>query len=121
MISVDASYDLNPNWTLGGKLGYRMAETATDADAPFVSNDAWLAAASLRWHVVSDWDALLEVRQLNLVDAGTSETSALGAVYKHLGDNLKVGVGYNFGSFSDDLTDLTYDDQGPFINLVAKF
>jgi hypothetical protein len=32
-----------------------------------------------------------------------------------------VGVGYNFGKFSDDLTDLTQDDQGLFLNLVAKF
>jgi hypothetical protein len=30
-------------------------------------------------------------------------------------------VGYNFGSFSDDLRDLTMDDYGIFINAVGKF
>jgi len=121
VLSVDASYDLDPHWTIGGKLGYRSAETAVDSDADFSQNDAWLAVANARYHLVHDWDALFEVRQLNLVQAETSETSFLGAVYKHINNNLKVGVGYNFGSFSDDLTDITLDDQGAFINVIAKF
>ncbi len=121
VVSVDATYDLNQQWTLGGKIGYRSSQTL-DADGNLdAANDAWLAAASARWHLVKDWDALIEVRQLNLLDAGTTETSALGAVYKNLGQNLKVGVGYNFGTFSDDLTDLTLDDQGAFLNIVAQF
>ena len=66
-------------------------------------------------------DALLEVRQLTLVDAGTDEASALAAIYREVGDNLRVGVGYNFGTFSDDLTDLTADDEGAFFNIIAKF
>ena len=121
VLSVDGSYELNPEWTVGGKLGYRRAETAPDAATDFARNDAWLMAANLRWHAVREWDALLELRQLDLVDAGITETSALGAVYRHLNGNLKLGVGYNFGSFSDDLTDLTQDDRGAFINLVAQF
>lgn len=121
VLSVDASYDLNRHWTVGGKLGYRSAETAADSTADFAQNDAWLAVANARYHLVYDWDALLEVRQLNLVQAETSETSVLGAVYKHLNPNVKVGIGYNFGSFSDDLTDLQQDDQGAFINVIAKF
>jgi hypothetical protein len=30
-------------------------------------------------------------------------------------------VGYNFGQFSDDLTDLTTDDAGIFLNVIAQF
>ena len=30
VLSVDASYDLNEHWTLGGKFGYRLSETAAD-------------------------------------------------------------------------------------------
>ena len=45
----------------------------------------------------------------------------MGAVYRHVNNNAKIGVGYNFGRFSDDLTDLTHDDQGLFVNFVAKF
>ena len=45
----------------------------------------------------------------------------LGAVYRHFGNNVQVGVGYNFGNVSDDLTDLVQDDKGAFVNLIAKF
>jgi len=121
VFSIDGSYDVNRNWTVGGKLGYRISQTAQNGAADFVQNDAWLAVANARYHMVHNWDALLEVRQLNLVDAQTQETSLLGAIYKHVGPNLKVGVGYNFGTFSDDLTDLTRDDQGAFLNIIAKF
>ncbi|MEJ6399510.1 hypothetical protein [Yoonia sp. 208BN28-4] len=121
VLSVDASYDLNETWTIGGKLGYRSAETSPDGTSDFAQNDAWLAVASARYHMVHNWDALVEVRSLNLVQAETQENSVLGAVYRHINPNVKVGVGYNFGTFSDDLTDLTYDDQGVFINLIAKF
>ena len=46
---------------------------------------------------------------------------ALAAVYRHMGDNLKVGGGYNFGSFDDDLTNVSFDKHGLFLNAVAKF
>jgi hypothetical protein len=42
-------------------------------------------------------------------------------VYRHVGNNFKVGVGYNFGRFSDDLRDLKMDDRGVFLNMVGKF
>jgi len=121
VLSVDATYDLDRNWTIGGKLGYRSTQSAPDGATAFTDNNAWLAVANARYHLVHDWDALVEVRSLGLQTAGTTETSVLGAVYKQMGNNVKLGVGYNFGRFSDDLTDLTYDDKGAFINLVAKF
>ena len=43
----------------------------------------------------------------------------LVAIYHHIGKDLKVGVGYNFTDFSDDLTDLRYKHRGIFINFVG--
>ncbi|KJZ19541.1 TonB-dependent receptor [Loktanella sp. S4079] len=120
IINVNANYDLNPEWTLGAKVGARWSEQA-DVGEDFVSNDAVLAALNVRYHVVHNWDILVEGRALHAEDIGTTEYSALGAVYRHVGENFKVGVGYNTGRFSDDLRDVTYDDKGVFINLVAKF
>lgn len=121
VVSVDASYDLNARWTLGGKFGYRLSETSVDEASPFIQNDAMLTAVNMRYHLVHNWDLLLEVRNFQAIQAETSETAALAAAYRHIGNNFQVGVGYNFGSFSDDLTDLTYDDEGIFLNLIAKF
>ncbi|MGC1427742.1 MAG: hypothetical protein WA822_04075 [Albidovulum sp.] len=121
VISIDASYDLDPHWTLGGKLGYRISETAADQASPFVQNDAYLAAISARYHIVHNWDAMVELRKFDAIQTGVSEFGAVGTVYRHFGNNFKLGIGYNFGSFSDDLTDLTHDDKGAFVNLIAKF
>ena len=49
------------------------------------------------------------------------KSGGLLAVYRHIGDNLKVGVGYNFTDFDDDLTSNDYDSKGWFINLVGKY
>ncbi len=119
--NLEGSYDLSGQWTLGAKIGGRWTDSAESAADPLVSNDAWQVAANVRFNVVHNWDALLEVRHFAAVDADFTETGALAAVYRHFGNNAKVGIGYNFSNFSDDLADLTFDDQGIFINLVAKF
>ncbi|WP_156121902.1 hypothetical protein [Halocynthiibacter namhaensis] len=121
VFSIDASYDLDERWTVGGKFGYRSSNTSANATSPFEKNDAMLTAVSMRYHLVHNWDMLFEVRNFKTIQAGTSETAALAAAYRHFGSNVKVGLGYNFGNFSDDLTDLVYDDKGVFLNLVAKF
>ncbi|WP_417260586.1 hypothetical protein [Celeribacter sp.] len=121
VLSAEASYDLNPEWTLGVKVGGRFSKTAADADSVWEQNNAILAAANLRYHFVHNWDALLEVRTMNFEQTGTTEFGGLGAVYRQVGPNLKLGVGYNFGSVSSDLTDIEYDERGAFLNLVASF
>ncbi len=121
VLSLDGEYDLNRYWTVGGKLGVRLSDSAPGPTGPLASNDAWLAVATARYHIVHQWDALVEARMLRLEQAQTTDAGILGAIYRQFGNNLELGVGYNFGRFSDDLTDLTQDDKGAFINLVAKF
>lgn len=73
------------------------------------------------WHVVDKWDVFGEGRVLYTDQTGTTENGALFAVYRHINDNVKVGLGYEWGSVSDDETDLNYDGQGVFLNIVGKF
>lgn len=120
VLSVEGNYDLNERWTLGGKLGYRATQSGPDLGS-LVDNDAYLLIANARYHVVHNWDVLLEARQFGALDSGTTETGILAAVYRQVGQGTQVGVGYNFGSFSDDLTDLSADDGGAFINIVTSF
>nr|AFP55392.1 conserved hypothetical protein [Sulfitobacter guttiformis] len=121
VLSLDGSYDINPQWTLGGKLGGRWGKSAPDDTIALADNDAFLGVVNGRYHLTHKWDLLIEGRYLEASDAGLSEVGMLGAAYYHLGNNVKLGLGYNTGSFSDDLTDLTYDDEGVFINFIAKF
>lgn len=121
VVSVDGSYDVSRNWTLGGKLGYRISETSDNETSPFVANDAWLAVVNARYHLPLEWDVLLEVRQLATVQYDTRDLGVVAAAYKQLNQNVMLGAGYNFGAFSDDLTELGYDEKGAFVNLVTSF
>ena len=121
IFSADAEYDLNPRWSVGGKLGYRILESADPDAVTFSDNNAWLAVVNARHHVTHNWDFLTEARALGAEQADTIDYGFVAAVYRHVNKNFKVGIGYNFGSFSDDLADLTHDEKGLFLNLVAKF
>ena len=71
--------------------------------------------------MIHSWDITAEFRKLSFLQAKTTQNGSLIAVYHHLGNNLKLGIGYQNGNVSDNITDLTYAGQGIFINLVVKF
>jgi len=121
IFSLDAIYEVNEHWELGGKLAYRVSETAPRSGGAFVDNSAGLAALRATWHVVHKWDVSGEVRALVLPSADAREYGLVASAYRHINNNVKLGVGYNFGRFSDDLRDMSMDDEGLFVNVVAKF
>jgi len=115
------TYDLTQRWTIGGKYAYRLGEVSLDRDDPdYFKSNAHLGIVRLDWHALRRWDAMIEGRVLNLPDAEDQLSGMVLAIYRHIGANLKLGIGYNFSRFSDDLTDYDYDHQGLFINLVGK-
>ncbi len=120
--SVDVMYDLTRRLTVGGKYAYRLGRVALDRENPdYFDSNAHLYVLRTDWHILHRWDALLEVRRLDLPDAQDSRSGALVGLYRHFGNHLKLGVGYNFSDFSDDLTQLDYRHQGLFINLIGKY
>jgi hypothetical protein len=129
ILSADANYDLRPWLTIGGKYGFRFGEvryrtndgTGSDFEEEWQKSSAHLGIVRADLHLIKSWDLLLEGRLMHMPEADTTDYGALAAVYRHVGNNFKVGVGYNFGRFSDDLRDLTLDDEGAFLNVVGKF
>jgi flagellar motor protein MotB len=121
ILSVDTLYDLTHRWSVGGKYAYRHGQLSMDrVDPEFFDSRAHLYVLRADWHFTHRWDALIEWRLLDLVDAEETRDGWLVGIYRHVGRNLKLGAGYNFSSFSDDLTDLDYKTQGLFINVVGK-
>ncbi len=122
IIRFSRTRSINQYLSVGAKYGFRIGEVSlTRNEDDFIKSSAHLGVARIDWHVVNNWDILLEARVLHTPEIDTTDYGALAAVYRHVGDNFKVGVGYNFGSFSDDLSDLTKDDGGVFVNVVGKF
>ncbi|MBA0085220.1 MAG: flagellar motor protein MotB, partial [Acidobacteria bacterium Pan2503] len=118
--ALDLTYDLTANWSIGSKYAYRMGEASLDRVQPnFFDAAAQLEVLRVDWRFFKEWESLAEVRTLNLAEGSQRRSGVLTAIYHHLGKDLKVGVGYNFTNFSDDLTDLKYNHKGVFLNIVG--
>jgi hypothetical protein len=120
--SIDLTYDLTARWSIGGKYARRIGEISLDREDPeFFDNTAnlYVVRSDLRFR--RNWELLVEGRALEMTKLGETRSGALLAVSRYVGDHLKMGLGYNFTGFSDDLTDLDYDHRGVFLNLTGAF
>jgi hypothetical protein len=118
--AFDLSYDFTANWSIGGKYAYRLGQVSLDREQQeFFDNSAHLVVLRADWRFHKGWESLAELRTLDLPDVSQRRSGALIAFYRYIGKHLKVGAGYNFTDFSDDLTDLSYDHQGVFVNLIG--
>ena len=122
ILSAEMSYQLSSKWTLGSKLGVKSYSLRMDRDdGEWYESNLALAALRVNYHLVSQWDALLEGHALAQEDDGV-KSGFLAGLYRHLGDNVKIGVGYNFTDFSDDLTKTNdYQAGGWFVNVIGKY
>ena len=119
--SVDVTYDLTQQWSVGGKYAYRLGEAALDRVNPqFFDNTAQLYIVRIDWHFRQEWEGMVEGRALEMPDLNQTRSGALVALYRHLGKHVKAGVGYNFTNFSEDLTDMSFKSHGIFVNVVGS-
>ena len=119
--AVDINYDVTPRISIGGKYAYRLGQVSLDRENPiFFENNASLYVLRGDYKFRDDWELMVEVRVLDMPDLSESRSGFLTTVSRYLGDHLKIGLGYNFTDFSDDLTDLSYDHQGVFLNVTGS-
>jgi hypothetical protein len=122
IFSGDVSYQANNKLTLGAKYGVRFGEIRDRvAGAKWQRSSVQLGVLRADYHIVNEWDAMLEARMLWSSTTEEADVGIVAALYRHFGENMKVGLGYNFGHFSDDLRDLSQNDHGVFLNVIGKF
>ncbi|MBM0106001.1 OmpA family protein [Steroidobacter sp. S1-65] len=122
VVSIDTIYDVLPWLSFGTKYAQRLGELRdTRIGGEWYSSRADLTIFRADLHLVHEWDAVIEGRRLTVKEADDSRSGVLAAVYRHLNAHVKLGAGYNFTDFSDDLTDLSYRSRGPFINILSTF
>jgi len=120
IFSVDATYDLTQMVSIGGKYGLRIGEWKPEDGNDWENSTAQLGVIRADLHVVKKWDVMIEGRCLWESASQSADWGAVAALYRQINDNFDVGVGYNFGRYSDDLADLSANDQGFFVNAVGK-
>jgi hypothetical protein len=122
LLSVEGIYDLNERWELAGKLAARLGERRTFRDAgPWQDFGLRLASVRGRYHFTHKWDGLAEYRWLSDINGDGDRHGALLGIYRHVGENLKLGVGFNFTDFNDRLRIDSYENHGWFVDIVGKY
>ncbi|WP_368563039.1 hypothetical protein [Pseudoxanthomonas sp. UTMC 1351] len=121
VLSLEGVYKYDQRWEFAAKVARREGEVrfGRGVGAWFDSGTTF-ASGQIRYDLRQRWHALAEYRWLDVEDGGTRKGWLVG-VDRDLGRNLRLGVGYNFTEFSDDLTDFDYDHKGWFINFVGSY
>lgn len=121
VFAIDTIYDLKPWLSVGLKYGLRIGQLkASKAGGDWFSSRADLVVLRADLHLVKEWDALVELRKLRAREARDARAGALLGIYRQVVEGVKVGVGYNFTRYSDDLTDLSYRSRGWFLNMLGS-
>ena len=122
MVAVDGIFDLDERWELGGKLAVKKGELRSGRDTgPWREFGLRLAAVRARYHLNKTWDGLAEYRWLSDFNGEDRRHGALVGLYRHVGDHLKIGVGFNFSDFDSDLDLDGYNNTGWFVDFIGKY
>ena len=122
IFALEGLYDLTQKWELGAKLAYKTGDLRVQrGEGPWFETGAHLTVARARYHMLKKWDALFEYRWLETQGEDDNKHGALAGIYRHVGKHMKVGAGYNFTDFNDDLTDNDYDSSGWFFDITGKY
>jgi predicted porin len=124
IIEVEGIYSLNAKVDVGAKYAHKDKTEdfeRASGNVETVESNINLYGVSASYHIIKEWDVTGEYHWKTDTQNDELEQGALISVNKHLSDNFKVGVGYNFSGFDGNLAnDDDYDAQGVFINLVGK-
>ncbi|SDQ63524.1 hypothetical protein [Pseudoxanthomonas sp. CF125] len=121
ILSFEGIAQLDDRWEMAGKVASRRGDyRAGRGTGRWLKSDVEFAAIQVRYHLIAKWEALAEYRWLGVTDGGDKRGWLVG-VDRQIGDNFKIGVGFNFTEFNDDLTDLEYDNRGWFLNLSGYY
>ncbi len=120
VLSADAIYKVTPRLSVGGKYAMRIGELrASRNEGEWFSSTTQFFGVRADYRVTHEWSALAEARLLTVSTAQDARAGLLFAVYRHIDRNLRVGLGYNFTDYSDNLTDLSFRSRGVFLNVVS--
>lgn len=122
IISVDVAYDIWKHLGLVQKFAYKNSILNTNITNEIILH-TFLYVTRLNFHVTKKWDISGEYRILGQMDAlDTLKHGPLAEVDREIYDYVRLGVGYNFTDFSDDLrSSSNYNSHGPFVRMTGKF
>jgi hypothetical protein len=119
--SLEGVYEFSPKLEMAFKAAHREGELRYRGENDWFSSGATLYAVRGNYKINKDWQAQLEYRHLEVDTAQDSKAGWVTSLYRNLGSHAKIGLGYNWTDYNDDLTRLNYNSKGWFVNLVGKW
>ena len=121
VLALEGVYRPSHDWEFAAKLARREGEVRLGRlTGAWADSAATFAAGQVRYGITDDWNVLAEYRWLGVKDGGDRQGFLVG-IDRDIGRNFRIGAGYNFTDFSDDLTDFDYDHRGWFLNFVGRY
>lgn len=121
VLSIEGIYHPSHGWEYALKVARREGDVRYGRmTGEWADSGATFLAGQVRYGITTDWNFLGEFRYLGVKDGGDRRGFLVG-LDRDIGEHFRVGVGYNFTDFSDDLTDFDYDHKGWFLNFVGRY
>ena len=121
VVSIEGIYKYDRQWEFAVKLARREGSARFGrGTGQWFDSATTYAGFQTRYELPEQWHALAEFRLLAVKDGGTRSGWLVG-VDRDITRNLRVGLGYNFTRFSDDLTKFGYTYKGFFLNVVGSY
>ncbi len=129
ILSFDIAYDISKYFGLAQKFAFKQSRLFTSYGDTVAAN-TFLTATRVNFHVTRKWDFAVEYRILG--QSYAQETLRQGVVVeldREIYEYVRLGIGYNFTDFSDDLRydqgDVRTTDNlrsnGFFVRMTGKF
>lgn len=121
VLSLEGIYRPRQVWEFAAKLARREGDVRLGRmTGAWVDSAATFVAGQVRYGITTQWHGLAEYRWLK-VEHGGVRHGALVGLDRDIGRHFRIGVGFNFTDFSDDLTNFDYDHKGWFLNVVGTY
>lgn len=121
VFSLEGVFKPNGKWEFALKVADRYGEVRMGrGTGEWFDSRTTFYAAQVRYDLLYKWHALLEYRVLDVKDGGLRQGFMVG-LDRDITENFRIGVGYNFTDFSDDLTDFDYKYRGWFLNVLGTY
>lgn len=120
ILGLETIYDYDDENQIVAKLAGKQAEEWVPGfDGP-TDSKTWLAILRLNRKFLVDYELALEYRVLGQCLAEDSRQGALVEVNRYFSNWLKLGVGYNFSGFNDDLAHQDYNAYGWYVKATSS-
>lgn len=122
VVSIEGIYQLNQKLNFSLKYALRQEkERINRTKGVYVESRNNLFAFKTSYDLIYNYEIFAEYHILKDEISDNIEDGFILGMYKDFNTNVKLGIGYNFTNYDDNLEVLDYKANGWFVNLIGKF